>query len=306
VSSARAVRAVRAVLGVCSASAIAAALLIATGSAGAGAGEPAGDARSAEDARSARDARRARREERAASYRELRQRLEAERRVLAEAHAATVARATSTPDDRADVEARAAAAFTSALAGEILPRWLGVPWARGAGVGQPDDFAVARPVALGAGVAAEAPAPAVNCGSFVVAALEGAGLRFAHPAELARAPALRILESVAPDLGAAERGIARWQGTIPALERELVRRGPGVYLLGLAQHIGFAVVSRGPDGSGAARLVHASRTAGRVVDEPMVTSAALLRSRGAPIFAVRLGDEDLIQRWLAGALLGPR
>lgn len=290
-SSARAVCAVRAILGVCSASAIAAALLIAPGSAGAGAGEPAGAARSAE---------------RGASYRELRVRLEAERRVLAEAHAATVALATATPEDRAAVEARAAAAFTSALAGEILPRWLGVPWARGAGVGQPDDFAVARPVALGTGLAAEAPAPAVNCGSFVVAALEGAGLRFAHPAELARAPALRILESVAPDLGAAERGIARWQGTIPALERELVRRGPGVYLLGLAQHIGFAVVSRSPDGSGAARLVHASRTAGRVVDEPMVTSAALLRSRGAPIFAVRLGDEELIQRWLAGALLGPR
>jgi hypothetical protein len=301
-------RAVRAVLGVCSASAIAAALLIATGSAGAGGGEPAGDAGSAADARGAR------REAREASYGELRQRLEAERRVLAEAYAATIALATATPEDRAAVEDRAAAAFTSALAGEILPRWLGVPWARGAGFAQPDDFSVV----LGAGRAAEAPAPAVNCGSFVVAALEGAGLRFAHPDELARAPALRILESVAPDVGAddrgddhgidrgIDRGIARWQGTIPALERELVRRGPGVYLLGLAQHIGFAVVSRSADGRGAARLVHASRAAGHVVDEPMVTSAALLRSRGAPIFAVRLGGDELIRRWLAGALLGPR
>lgn len=258
---------------------VAAALLIAPGMRTAGAGEA-----------SSPTAPRGAQEE---STVDVRQRLEVQRLQLAEAYEASDGAAHS------ELQARAAAAFTAALTDEILPRWLGVPWQKG------------EPSRRTSGV---------NCGSFVIAALEDAGLRFAHRAELARAPALRILESVAPeandssrdssgDTGGiedADRGIAKWQGTIPALERELVRRGPGVYLLGLARHIGFAVVTRDADGRGTVRLVHASRTAGQVVDEPMASSSALLRSRGAPIFAVRLGSDELIRRWLAGAALGPR
>ncbi len=182
--------------------------------------------------------------------------------------------------------------LTAAVIDEILPRWLGVPWREGKG------SAARRP---------DQPDAAVNCGSFVIAVLEGAGFRFTQRDQLARAPALRVLEAVAED------GIARWQGTIPELERELLRRGPGLYLLGLARHIGFAVVA-----GGEVRLIHASRGAGQVVDEKMATSAALLRSRGAPIFAAKLlarvaPDDDpgrrarpLLARWVAGAALGPR
>lgn len=198
-------------------------------------------------------------------------------------------------DANAEDPANAAAAesfLAAAVIDELLPRWLGVPWSEGKG------STARRP---------DQPDAAVNCGSFVVAVLEGAGFRVAHRNQLARAPALRVLEAVAE-----EGGIARWQGTIPELERELLRRGPGLYLLGLARHIGFAVV-----GDGEVRLVHASRGAGQVVDEKMATSAALLRSRGAPIFAAKLLARatpaeqgtlarPLVTRWLAGATLGPR
>lgn len=202
-----------------------------------------------------------------------------------------------------DVSAAAATTLTRALVDEILPRWIGVPWARG-------KASLAR--------SPEEPAAGVNCASFLIAAMEGAGFRFAHRGQLVRAPALRILEAVAPEggdagdesesEGAAAGAILRWRGSIPELERELLRRGPGVYLLGLAQHIGFAVV---PSVAGAAasaprvRLVHASRGTGAVVDEPMVTARALLSSRGAPIFAVRLIQPPSVRRWLAGAALGP-
>lgn len=241
-------------------------------------------------------------------YREVRNELEAARRALAARQAAGE-----------QVDAAAASALTRALTDEILPRWLGVAWARGKAslARAPDD--------RDAGV---------NCASFLVAAMEGAGLRFAHRGQLVRAPALRILEAVAPE-ESEPAAILRWKGTIPALERELVRRGPGLYLLGLAQHIGFAVVPAAaaasnvagavsapiaPDAPGAVgapgapgapptpvvRLIHASRATGQVVDEPMVTSRALLSSRGAPIFAVRLVRPALVKRWLAGSALGPR
>lgn len=224
-----------------------------------------------------------------ADYRAVEAKLERARR----SHAAAGA------DVAVDVESLLAAAVID----EILPRWLGVPWREGKG------SAARRP---------DQPDAAVNCGSFVVAVLESAGFRVAHRNQLAQAPALRVLEAVAE-----EGGIARWQGTIPELERELVRQGPGLYVLGLARHIGFAVVA-----GGEVRLVHASRGAGQVVDEEMATSAALLRSRGAPIFAAKLlvraappasaempaAKEDepgqrvrpLLARWLAGAALGPR
>lgn len=224
-------------------------------------------------------------------YREVRNELEAARRALAARQAGGE-----------DVGAAAASALTRALTDEILPRWLGVAWARG-------KASLARaPDERDAGV---------NCASFLVAAMEGAGLRFAHRGQLVRAPALRILEAVAPEDPEPTAAILRWKGTIPALERELLRRGPGLYLLGLAQHIGFAVVPAAEAGSNAAgapvasatpvvRLIHASRATGQVVDEPMATSRALLASRGAPIFAVRLVRPELVKRWLAGSALGPR
>jgi hypothetical protein len=228
-------------------------------------------------------------------YRALESRLEAARRQLAvEAGGAPDLLALAALHDRAEQ------LLAASVVGEILPRWLGVPWREGKGstARRPDERAAA-----------------VNCGSFVVAVLESAGFRVAHRGQLGRAPALRILEAVADDGDRGDRdGIARWRGTIPALERELVRRGPGVYLLGLARHVGFAVVDRD-----VVRLVHASRGAGQVVDEALATSEALLRSRGAPIFVAQLfarGDERvpraggasraLVRRWLAGAALGPR
>ena len=222
----------------------------------------------------------------------MRRALEARRRALAHRLTSAEAAGGLTNDGRGEVLAEASRAVERAIVDELMPRWLGVRWG---------DGAADRGRAATGGVAAAAAKPRdreINCGSFVVAVLEEAGFRMA--AGLERAPALRILESLAGD-----GEIARWQGTVPGLERELVRRGDGIYLLGLARHVGFAVV-RGDR----VRLVHASRSEGQVVDEAMASSRALLRSRGAPIFAAKLfsaaAPSTAMTRWLHGAVLGPQ
>jgi hypothetical protein len=280
------------------------------------------------------------------AYEAARARLEEQRqRLAAQQREATPAYGRRTAAGAA-VLLEAERALAHALVAEVLPRWIGVPWRRGAA-------SQSRRPDVEAGI---------HCASFVIAALEGAGLRFAHRERLAQAPALRILEAIAD-----ERGIARWRGTVPALRRELLRRGPGVYVLGLSRHIGFAVVgpalalrraaepdridaqdadARDADAHDAdARdadvrvvdevwLVHASRSAGAVVVEAMASSRALARRQGTAIFVAQLarGGEEIPQegatadaastgqatrlvrgaagaptrRWLAGTLLGPR
>lgn len=258
------------------------------------------------------------------AYEAVRAQIEAQRRQLA-------ARYSAAQPESAAALAEAERAFAHALVEEILPRWIGVQWRRG-------EASLARRPEHDAGI---------HCASFVIAALEGTGLRFAHRDQLAQAPALRILEALATEAptdaasSALEAGgIARWRGTVPALRRELLRRGPGVYLLGLTRHIGFAIVGA-PAGLARAAappslpapavdaaadpevwLVHASRGSGAVVVEKMASSRAMQRRHGTAIFVAALvggrepagdaatgqasGDPSLMQRWLAATPLGPR
>jgi hypothetical protein len=207
--------------------------------------------------------------------------------------------------DRADAATRrrlareATRGWMRVFTEEVLPRWEGTPWGRG------KDSTARVP---------GDPEQAVNCASFVVAALEGADFRFAHRQQLAAAPALRLLEAVSAD-GA----IARLRDTMAGLARHLRTRGAGVYLVGLPKHVAFAVVT-----DGEVRLIHASQTAGRVVSEPLATSLALgsaglgelfvapLAAAGESGAASRQGARDqaasdaLVTRWLVGAPMGPQ
>jgi hypothetical protein len=198
----------------------------------------------------------------------------------------TLARAlrrTQRAADGAEVLGRAARSMEQTLTRDVLPQWLGVPWGNGANSLARDPFGDDA---------------TVNCGSFVVAVLAHIGFQFRNRDLLAQAPALRILEASLP-----EGAISRWQGSVAALERWLLQRGNGVYLLGLSRHIGFAVVKDGD-----VRLVHASRSAGRVISERFTTSTALLRSRRGGLFLGELvpGDPIVARRWLDGVKLGPQ
>jgi hypothetical protein len=187
---------------------------------------------------------------------------------------------------RAAVLDRASQYLAVSISRDLLPRWLAMPWGQGA------NSVAQRPDASG---------KTVNCGSFVIAVLEGAGFRVPHRHRLAQAPALRILEAVG-----AEATIVRWRGSVPALERQLRRWGDGVYLIGLASHIGFVVVSRDT-----VSLVHASKVVGQVAAQRLLSSPALRRSRQTDFFVAALGSHrmsarSLVSRWLNEIPIGPR
>lgn len=214
------------------------------------------------------------------SYRAQVAQLEAERRVLAGLY-----RAAASAPARQRVLAAARTRLHRALAFEVLPRWLGTPWGEGPRASAPGQ--VGR---------------ALHCGSLIVTALEGAGLRFVDGELLSTAPGLRMMEALG------ERGIARWSGSRAGLLRRLSAGGAGVYLVGLPQHVAFAVVR-----DHEIALVHASEAAGEVVSEPAERASAL-RLRASTIFVARLTADtaadrradDLAERWLHGAALGPR
>lgn len=215
----------------------------------------------------------------AVSYRAQVAQIEAERRVLAELY-----RAAGSPRSRRQVLAAARRRLHQALVFEVLPRWLGTPWGEGPRAEIPGQ-----------------PGRTLHCGSLIVTALEAAGVRFVDGELLSSAPGLRMMEALG------ERGIARWSGGRGGLVRRLRAEGPGVYLLGLPQHIAFAVVEEHE-----ISLVHASEAAGAVVREPSA-SATALRFRASTVFVARLTadtadrrSDELAERWLHGAALGPR
>ena len=124
--------------------------------------------------------------------------------------------------------------------------------------------------------------------------LQNAGLRLVNRYRFAQAPALHIQRSLAP-----ARGDLHRHYSVPAtvLKKRLLKLGAGLYLIGLNCHIGFLVVTDRD-----VRFIHASYTEPTVVvNEPLVTSRAIINSRKAgyvvtPLFA----DERLVGMWLTG------
>lgn len=207
----------------------------------------------------------------------------------------------TTTSTRGQTLARAQTRWFQALRGPLLTDWIGTPWGHGA-------TANAR--------TPRQPGRTVHCASFVIAVLRGVGLRFVDGDRLAQAPALRILEALAP-----EEGIVRVVGRLPQVLQRLGELGDGVYVLGLSRHIGFVIVD-----DETVTLVHASEGQGQVVAEPAKTSSAL-RGRSGALYLARLssparrhasgvragasdeldrGADHVLARWLAGAALGPR
>lgn len=181
---------------------------------------------------------------------------------------------------RAAIRAEARSFVTTAIVDQLFPAWLGMPW----GLGR--NSTANR---------AHAPGMTVACGYFVSAVLENAGLRVQTRFSYAQAPALQVQRTLAPGPGEVHRYFSVPGETLAA---EIARLGAGLYIIGLANHIGFVVV----DAAGV-RLVHASYTGAQVVtSEPLATAQAIINSRAKGYFVSPvMHDDRLADLWLRGA-----
>jgi hypothetical protein len=210
-------------------------------------------------------------------------------------------RAAETPAARAAIRDRASAALLAAITDELAPAWFGMRW----GMGR--DSTATRPFA---------PDQTISCSYFVGAVLGGAGFRLHDRFKLGQAAALRIQQSLVGGRGE----VHRFLSIPPAdLAARIARLGDGVYVIGLANHVGLVVVRGADVREGSAtnllevvRFVHASYLGDAVVtSEPLATSPAIAASRPKGYFvsplitAAGAADDWLIERWLTGAAVGP-
>ena len=210
---------------------------------------------------------------------------------LADTRAALAAawRTADTPAARAAIRDPASAALVAAIADQLAPAWFGMPW----GMGR--DSTATRPFA---------PDQTISCSYFVGAVLGGAGFRLHDRFKLGQAAALRIQQSLVGGRGE----VHRFLSIPPAdLATRIAALGDGVYVIGLANHVGLVVV-RGAD----VRFVHANYLGDAVVtSEPLATSPAIAASQPKGYFvsplitAAGAADDWLIERWLTGAAVGP-
>jgi hypothetical protein len=201
--------------------------------------------------------------------------IEGERRRLAGLYAAA-----DGEERKAALRAEARAYVRAAIVREIFPAWFGMSWGLG-----PNSTAD-RP---------HAPGMTVACGYFVSSVLENAGLRLGTRFTYAQAPALHVQKTLAPAAGDLHRYFSI---SGQALADRIAGLGEGLYIIGLANHIGFVVV----DAAGV-RLVHASYTDDQVViSEPLATARAIADSRPKGYFVTPvMHDERLADLWLRGA-----
>jgi hypothetical protein len=199
--------------------------------------------------------------------------IEGERRRLAGLYAAA-----DGEEKKAALRAEARAYVRAAIVREIFPAWFGMSWGLGA------NSTADRP---------HAPGMTVACGYFVSSVLENAGLRLGTRFTYAQAPALHVQKTLAP--GDLHRYFSI---SGQALADKIAGLGEGLYIIGLANHIGFVVV----DAAGV-RLVHASYTGDQVViSEPLATAQAIADSRPKGYFVTPvMHDERLADLWLRGA-----
>ncbi len=186
---------------------------------------------------------------------------------------------------RAKVLADARGFFIDAVVDDIMPPWMGTPWGLGS------NSTATRP---------HQQDMTVGCSYFVTSVLQSAGVKLDDRYKFAQAPALDIQKSLAPGKGAVHRYLS-----IPPAElaEHIAALGDGLYLIGLANHVGFVVV-RG----GKVRFVHASYTGQQVVsNEPLADAVAIAQSQDkgyfvSPLVVRAAGVNDwLVEKWLAGA-----
>ncbi len=193
--------------------------------------------------------------------------LDARRRALA----GDLARATGGAA-RTAVLRRAASTLERALVDDLLPRWDGTAWAF---------HGTSQTPRVGT----------IACGYFVSTTLREAGL-LVERVHLAQQASERIVKTLAP-----KDQIQRFSDVpVEVFVAAIERRGDGLYVVGLDDHVGYLVVRRG--------LVffhHASYVGAReVVRELAVDAGPLVKSRYRVVGRL-FADDRLVEAWLLGA-----
>jgi len=173
------------------------------------------------------------------------------------------------PMHRGRVVHRARRLLERALRRHLMPHWCGTPWAFHGTSQIPRQGRIA-------------------CGYFVSTLLRDAGLRVGRVA-LARRPAEAIIKSLVSD-----QYIRRFSDVpVRRFVKHLHAMGPGLYIVGLDNHVGFLVVDRGRSA-----FVHSTYLEpSRVTSEAAVTSPALVASRYRVVGKIS-ADPDLLRKWL--------
>jgi hypothetical protein len=174
------------------------------------------------------------------------------------------------PDRRRDTLRRAREILVATLRDEILPAWNGTPWAMNGTSQVPRTGAIA-------------------CGYFVSTTLLHAGFRVER-ARLGQ----QASEHITRSLVTSEPIWHTSDQPIDAFLARLRAGGPGIYLVGLDNHVGYVIVD------GADTWFHHAAP-GVVRREPARTASFLSTSHYRE--AAKLFDDALVEKWLRGTAI---
>ncbi|MCC7386421.1 MAG: hypothetical protein IT384_31575 [Deltaproteobacteria bacterium] len=200
-----------------------------------------------------------------AAYSEARRQLEAARAQLSRRYR------TASPADRERIVREATGEVIRAVTDALLPAWVGTPWSFSGISDQPGEGTIA-------------------CGMFVGTILAHAGFNLDRIA-LGRLASEHIARSL---VGRAN--VRRYSDrSVPFMEDELHRWGPGLYLVGLDLHAGLIFV----DTDRRIAFIHSSvYPPATVVWEPLDGPNPFADSRYRVL--AQLFDPPMIERWLIG------
>jgi hypothetical protein len=175
------------------------------------------------------------------------------------------------PDRQGEILDRASGEVLDAITTELLPAWYGTRWSFSGTSTQPGSGSIA-------------------CGMFVGTVLKDAGFNLDRVA-MGRLASEHIALSLT-----SESNVRRYSDEVARrVERELIARGEGLYLVGLDFHAGLAWVDR----EGRARFIHSSIwPPGQVASEPLVGDNPFTYSRYRVL--ARLLDRRMMRRWIRG------
>ena len=203
------------------------------------------------------------------AYRATLRRLAARRVALAGRY-----RRAATPAARAACLTQARELWLTALDSTVFPAWEGTPWSFYGQSWEPRQGSIA-------------------CGYFVTTALHDSGLRLPRTL-LAKQTATVIIRNLTT-----EAHMHRYRGVSQAAFVQTMRElGPGLYVLGLDNHVGFVRVREG----GAVQLVHSSWSGATAVVREAADSSAALDSQGRVVGKIS-ADDHLLRAWLLGTPL---
>lgn len=181
---------------------------------------------------------------------------------------ATRLAAARTPEETAAVKNDARIILEKALP-EMMRCWLGTPWDFHGTAERPGDGRIA-------------------CGYFVSTVLKDAGFRV-NRYRLAQQPSENILRSFLPR-ESCKLNVGKPYDTFAD---ELLTREPGIYIVGLDNHVAFLVVR--PDGF---RFIHSSGSRPWCVVDESRSEAKVLQSSNWRMIGNLTADSAVLGRWL--------